>query len=336
MSLQQVYDNMEGCKFEEKFSLTRQSDTEYIGKHPLEPFREGARGTYGGEFVAQLLNAAWESVEDLEFEIHSLHLYFLKAGLKELVMRYEVTPTSQGRNYCLRLVRCFQLHLNQLCFVLMASFTRNNNVQQRKVDYAALSDQEKFHPRTRVPFEFSRRPHYTFDKYFAKIDELPLLEHTNGNLVTAIPQETLKMLEREKRKNEDPALKQFGIFFKVNDNFGGAKHNLRARMVAFAFASDSAYLNTLIRAVYGTMMDKHMDFFRVSLDHLIHIHDTNFDPTEWMFLDYKFVRMSNDRVLVNVSYFTEDRRLVATVLQEALALIPLTTVEKARGGSYKL
>lgn len=334
MSLQEVYDNPEVSKMEEKFALVRKSDTEFEGKYPLENFREDARGIFGGEFVAQSLNAAWETVEDPEFQVHSLHSYFLKAGSTQSVMKYEVTPTSQGRNYCSRLVKAYQLHNNLLCFIEMVSFTRKNDIQQRKVDYAALSDQEKFHPRTKVPFEFSRKPHYTFDKYINKLDNMSVFTHTNGNVSLVFPKETMKATEQQKK--EDPGLRQFSMFMKVNDNVDVAKNNLRARMMDFAFLSDLTYLSTILRTVLDEWSNKSMDFFRVSLDHTVHIHDTNFDPTEWLFLDYRFVRMSNDRVLVTVSFFTPDKRLVATVLQEALALIPLSTLEKTRGGSYKL
>lgn len=343
MSLQEVYDNPDVCKLEEKFSVTRQleqSETgsesntiNYVAKYPLEPFRDGARGTYGGEFVAQSLVAAWESISEKGFDIHSLHSYFLKAGLQKSVMRYEVTSTSQGRNYCSRLVKCYQLHTNELCFILMASFTRNNSVESRQRAFAALEDEKKHHPRTKVPFEFLRKPNYTFDKYKKKIDKMAHLEHTNGNMVHILLPEVWKGTNRERKV--DPGNREFGMFFKVLDNTDQAKNPKQAKMIDFAFASDSFYLSTVLRAVFPTL-DYSKDFFRVSLDHTVYYHDTNFDPTEWMFLDYKFTRLSNDRVLVISQYFTMDKRLVATVLQEAMALFPLALAEKSRYGTYKL
>lgn len=341
MSLQTVYDNTQICKLEEKFSVVKSENTPgadpktflFEGKYPLEPFREGTRGTYGGEFVAQALVAAYDSIEDKDFDVHSLHSYFLKAGLMDSNMRYEVTITSEGRNYCNRLVKCYQIHSNELCFILMASFTRANSIQQRQESFGALDEEKMNHPRTKVPFEFLREPFYTFDKYKHKLDKLPQLEHTNGNLMHIITPEVWKATDKEKLI--DPGRREFGIFFKVIDNTKLAKEPRKANMVDFAFASDSFYLSTVMRAVFP-LLDYKKDFFRVSLDHTIHFHDTNFDPTEWMFIDYKFVRLSNDRVLVTSLYFTLDRRLVASVLQEAMALFPLKLALQSKHGSYKL
>lgn len=338
--LEEVYNNADVCKLEEKFSVVRSPESgadakviDFKANYPLEPFREGTRGTYGGEFVAQSLVAAWDSISDPEFDIHSLHSYFLKAGLMRSVMRYEVTVTSQGRNYCSRLVKCYQLHTNELCFMLMASFTRNNNIHKRQGLFSSLDQEKQVHPRTKIPFEFLRKPHYTFDKYKDKIDNMSHLEHTNGNMIHVMLPETWRGSRREHKV--DPGNREFGMFFKVVDNPLQAKNPHHTKMVDFAFASDSFYLSTVMRAVFPKL-DYSKDFFRVSLDHTIYIHDTNFDPTEWMFLDYKFTRLSNDRVLVISLYFTMDKRLVATVLQEAMALFPLKLAELSKYGSYKL
>lgn len=338
--LEELYDNPDVCKLEEKFSVVRSPEStpeakvmEFTANYPLEPFREDTRGTYGGEFVAQSLVAAWDSIADPEFDIHSLHSYFLKAGLMKSVMRYEVTVTSEGRNYCSRLVKCYQLHSNELCFILMASFTRNNDIHKRQEQFSALDQEKQLHPRTKVPFEFLRSPHYTFDKYKDRLDELSQLEHTNGNLIHAMIPETWRGTKKE--EHVDPGNREFGLFFKVVDNPSRAKNPHRTKMVDFVFASDSIYLSTVMRAVLPKL-DYSKDFFRVSLDHTVYIHDTNFDPTEWIFLDYKFVRLSNDRVLVTSLYFTMDKRLVATVQQEAMTLFPLGLVKLSKHGSYKL
>lgn len=335
MSLQEVYDNPEISTMEEKFSVIRNSDTEFVGKYPLETFAPGARGTYGGELVSQGLLVAWESVEGKEFTPHSFHLYFLAAGLGDLVMRWEVTMASQGKNYCSRMVRCYQLHTEKLVFMQMVSFVKNNLVKLRKEAFAALSEQEQFHPRTKVPFEFLRKPHYIFDKYMKNVDDLPSLQHTNGNLTHAIPPEVLKVSSKD--RNVDPGSRELGLFFKVNDDLSLTSDKLRAQIIDLTFASDSFYLGTLPRALGLLVMDKLASaFFRVSLDHTVYFHDLDFDPTQWMFLDYKFVRMTNDRVLVIALVFTPDRRLVATIQQEALAFIPLNVVERMDGGTYKL
>lgn len=322
-------------KLEEKFSLIRKSKSQFVGKHPLEPFMEGGRGSYGGDFVAQTLLVAWESIEDKEFHPHSLHSYFLKAGLSESPMRYEVENTSDGRNFCSRLVRCYQLHSGQLCFMLMASFIKDNNIVSRKQKFANLSEEQKVHERTSVPFEFLREPIDLFDKYADKIDELTQFEHTNNNITHAIPLETFAVQEGE--ENLDPGSKQFGLFAKVNDDLRNAKDKLKASVIDLAFLTDSFFLGTMTRAVGIPLTHKNSNnFFRVSLDHAIYFHDTDFDPTQWMFLDYRFHRMSNDRILVTALFFTLEKKLVATVSQEAIAFMPMRVVKHSKAGTYKL
>lgn len=334
MRLHDVYQDPTISTLEEKFSLIRKSSTEFVGKYPLEAFHEDARGTYGGEFVAQSLVAAMDSVSDKEFQPHSLHSYFLKAGRRESPMRYEVKVTSEGRNFCNRLVQCYQQHTGELCFILMVSFARNNLICKRKSDFAALSQVDQEHPRAKVPYEFLRQPHFTFDKYIHHIHSLPHEEHINSNIVHAVPPETWKVANDE---SLELARKEFGVFFKVNDNMELMNDRVKGRLIALVFASDSFFLGTLVRAM-GLSLDDPVSrrFFRVSLDHLVFFHDIDFDPTKWMFFDYRFARMSNDRVLVIVLIFSHDRRLVATVTQEAIAYVPLGIAKKGKGGSYKL
>lgn len=337
MSLAEVYSNTEVCKLEEKFTVVKKSDSVWEGKYPLEPFRPDARGVYGGEFAAQSVAAAFESVEDKEFTPHSFHSYFLKAGLNESVMRYEVTNTSQGRNYCNRLVKVFQSHSNQLCYILMISFTRNNLILARKTAFANLSEEQKYNPKTKIPLEFSKAPHPWFTKYKDNVDELPAFEHTNGNLVSALPYELLKFDREGEEFKKDIPSRRYGGFVKVNNNLKLAKDVARQKIIDLAFVSDSFFLTTIVRAMGIPLLEKNvLDFFRVSLDHNVYIHDVDFDPTDWMFMDYNFERMSNDRPLCIVELYSRDGRQIASIQQEALAYVPIKLANRSVGGSYKL
>ncbi|CUM46383.1 uncharacterized protein AC631_03094 [Debaryomyces fabryi] len=328
MSIEEIYNNVKVCKLEEKFSLKKLSDTVLEGNYPLEPFKEGARGTYGGEFVSQGLLAAWETVDDPDFSPHSFHSYFLKAGSIESVMRWEVTKTMEGRNYCNRLVHCYQQHNNQLCFILTASFTRNNSIQQRKLDYET-------NPGTKIPFEFQRSPQYFFEKYYDKLDDMQYFEHTNGNLQHIVPPEYFTGMPSD-FLSQETGMRDIGFFVRVNDDISLAKDELKARLISMAFASDSFYLSLLVCSLGIPLSIEIFNFFRVSLDHTVYFHDTDFDPTKWLFLDYRFSRMSNDRVLCQCQVFNEKGTMVVSIVQEAIALIPKKYIDKAVGGSYKL
>lgn len=337
MSLEELYNKDDVSRLEEKFSVVKKLETEYEGKYPLEQFREGARGVYGGEFAAQTLLAAYDSVEDPEFSPHSLHSYFLKAGSTESTMRFEVEKTSQGRNYCSRLVKVYQLHTNQLCYIMIVSFTRKNLIDQRKKEFAELDEDKKYHPRTKIPLEFTSGPHPWFDKYVDRLDELPSFEHTNGNLFTVLPPEVIRNKPTGEELSLEIPYRRYGGFFRVNDRLDLAKNKDKQRHIDLAFGSDSYFLVTMVRALGIPLMSKGaLDFFRVSLDHTVYFHDNDFDPTDFMFMDYNFERLSNDRVLCSVRIYGRNRKHIATVAQEALTYVPLALADKAQGATYKL
>lgn len=337
MSLEELYENPNVSRMEEKFSVIKKLDTEYEGKYPLELFREGARGVYGGEFAAQSLLAAYDYVDDPEFSPHSFHSHFLKAGLNQLKMRFEVEKTSQGRNYCSRLVKTYQLHTNQLCYIMTVSFVRKNLIDQRKKEFAQLGDDQKYHPRTKIPIEFTSSPHPWFDKYVKKLDSLPSFEHTNGNLLTVLPPEVMRENPLKKELSLEIPYRHYGGFFKVNDDLSKAKNPDKQRHIDLTFGSDSYFLMTMVRALGIPLMSKGaLDFFRVSLDHTVYFHDSDFDPTDFMFMDYNFERLANDRVLCSVKIYSRQRKHVATVIQEALTFVPLALADRARGATYKL
>lgn len=327
MSIVEVY-NTNVCKIEEKFSLKKISDSVLEGNYPLEAFKKGARGTYGGEFISQGILAAWETVEDPDFSPHSFHSYFLKAGSDQSVMRWEVTKTNDGRNYCNRLVRCYQKHTNKLCFMLTASFTRSNSIKQRKLEFET-------NPGTKVPFEFQRSPQYFFNKYYDKLDDMPYFEHTNGNLQHIIPPEYETGMPSD-FLSQETGMREIGFFVRVNDDVSLAKNKLKTKLASMAFASDSLYLSLMVCSLGIRLRPEIFEFFRVSLDHTVYYHDIDFDPTKWLFLDYRFSRMSNDRILCQCQVFNEEGNMVVSIIQEAMAVIPKKYLDQAVGGSYKL
>lgn len=58
---------------------------------------------YGGQVVAQALWAALQTVKP-EYEPHSLHAYFIRAGTLEEPVRFEVDRLRDGRSFCTRAV----------------------------------------------------------------------------------------------------------------------------------------------------------------------------------------------------------------------------------------
>ncbi|HEY5154898.1 MAG TPA: acyl-CoA thioesterase domain-containing protein [Acidimicrobiales bacterium] len=71
----------------------------YVGSGPRYPWG----GLYGGQIVAQGLQAASETVEP-GFVAHSLRAYFIRRGDHTEPVRYEVDRIRNGRSFCTRRV----------------------------------------------------------------------------------------------------------------------------------------------------------------------------------------------------------------------------------------
>lgn len=315
MSLEEVYDNDDICRIEEKFALIEieGKPTEgkvihnYIGKYPLEPFRDGGRGTYGGELVCQGILAAWASISDPDMSPHSMHSYFAKAGSDESPLRWEVQEINNGKRYANRLAMGYQSHTNVLVYIIQVSFVKHNSFEQRK----QLTNEKRL--------KFQKQPQQFFYKYKDRLDDMNYIQHTHDFLLNIVPPE---YLEPTYGVNFDTrGSSEFGFFVKFNDNLDNVKDLQKTKLTQLAYISDSFYLGTIIKAlglpIIGRKFD-HFEFFRVSLDHAIYFHDNDYDPNEWLFIDYRFSNFNNDRVLCQCSIFTLQGKMVASIVQEGL------------------
>jgi acyl-CoA thioesterase II len=71
----------------------------YVGVGPDYPWG----GLYGGQIVAQALRAGAATVEE-QFDVHSLHAYFVRRGDSREPIRYEVDRLRNGRSFVTRRV----------------------------------------------------------------------------------------------------------------------------------------------------------------------------------------------------------------------------------------
>jgi len=71
----------------------------FAGKSPSSP-----RRVFGGQVLAQALNAAIRTVEETDRQAHSMHAYFLRPGDPRKQIIYEVDPIRDGRSFTTRRV----------------------------------------------------------------------------------------------------------------------------------------------------------------------------------------------------------------------------------------
>lgn len=93
----------------------------------------GARGIFGGAIIAQCLAAAQRTIPD-DFNIHSMHCYFVLAGDSEIPVIYHVEHVREGRSFATRTVQARQR--GRVIFTTTLSFVKMNSAGKRKVEHA--------------------------------------------------------------------------------------------------------------------------------------------------------------------------------------------------------
>ncbi|CAO3682941.1 unnamed protein product [Rhizopus stolonifer] len=105
----------------------------------------GARGVFGGQIVAQALRAAFYTVPE-DFDVHSLHSYFILAGSSTVPVIYQVRRLRDGRSYATRYVTASQN--GKVIFVCSFSFAKPDTKN------VSLTHQVKM-PKVPSPDEFT-------------------------------------------------------------------------------------------------------------------------------------------------------------------------------------
>lgn len=94
----------------------------------------GARGIYGGAVIAQCLAAAQKTVPE-DFNVHSMHCYFVLNGNSELPVMYTVEHVREGRSFATRTVQARQR--GQPIFTVTLSFMREKSGGKQTVEHEA-------------------------------------------------------------------------------------------------------------------------------------------------------------------------------------------------------
>jgi acyl-CoA thioesterase-2 len=99
----------------EVLDLEQVEGDRYLGRSPKTLLQR----TFGGQVAAQSLVAATRTVPE-ELGVHSLHGYFLREGLVDNPIHYEVDRIRDGRSFCTR--RVTGLQGDRAIFTMTASF----------------------------------------------------------------------------------------------------------------------------------------------------------------------------------------------------------------------
>ena len=258
----------------------------------------GSRAVFGGQVLAQALNAATRTVPEDRFA-HSLHGYFLLPGDIKAPIEYEVDLTRDGGSFTTRRVVAWQY--GKAIFVTAASFQKEEEGLDHQIEMLNVP-----------PPESLESIADTAKRFASQLPHKPKWLFSEERPIDFRPVEAINPLNPGKR----PPFRH--VWFRSNGKLPDAKPFHRYTM---AYASD---FNLLVSA----LLPHNVSFFTqkglkmASIDHAIWFH-RNFRADEWLLYAIDSPSASNARGFCRGSIFTRDGKLVASVTQEGLIRVPM-------------
>jgi len=247
---------------------------------------------FGGQVLAQSLNAAYATVPDDRYA-HSMHGYFILGGNLDIPITYEVDIIRDGKSFTTRRVVAFQK--GRAIFNMSASF----QLHQEGVNHQfampnlippekLLSDLEQLEVQKITPKVYNR-----FKKIKPEVIEFRPLEKLNLNNAV-----------------DEPAESNFWLRSKEKTPFGmPIQHQL------LAYISDYGLLRTATLP-HRNELSSGNTFF-ASLDHALWFHrDFRFD--NWLLYSTDSPSASNARGFARGSIYDQSGFLIASSAQEGL------------------
>jgi acyl-CoA thioesterase-2 len=258
--------------------------------------------TFGGQVAAQALVAAGRTAGDRA--VHSLHSYFLRPGRPTSPIIYLVDRVRDGGSFTTRRVDAVQY--GETIFTLSASFKRHEEGRdhqrpmptvrspEESLDLykaAAEAGDSRGDSMTRLVLELrSPDPTTRFAGSTVETDNSDLADDTAGLLDEDIPRRRFWMRAADQLP-DDPLL----------------------HVCALAYMSDLTLAGTATLR-HDIPVDELM---LASLDHAMWFHRP-FRADQWLLFSVESPSSGDGRGLASGEFYTEDGRLVASVMQEAL------------------
>ena len=257
----------------------------FVGNSPARPKR-----IFGGQVLAQTLNAATRSVEDDRIA-HSMHAYFLRPGDPSKQIVFEVDPIRDGRSFTTRRVVAKQDA--RAIFSTSISFQKAEDGLEHQATMPDVPPPEE----VETDEVYWQR---MAEKYPDKLSKPPVqaIERRNIN--------------RRDYLDPQPAEPVQHMWFKAPDGLGD---NLNVHQTIMAYISDFGLLGAATLPHPYTGMSN--DLQAASLDHAIWFHKP-FRVDEDLLYTMDSTCAAGGRGFSRGMFFTRDGELVASTVQEAL------------------
>lgn len=246
---------------------------------------------FGGQVLAQSIHAAYQTVEAGRF-VHSLHSYFLLLGDLSVPIIYNVERIRDGGSFSTR--RVVAIQKGRPIFILSASFQTVQEGLEHQIEM----------PNVPPPYEL-----LTDEQLIESIkDTLP---ETYQQYIIPRPME-FRPVENFDYVNPRKAVPFRHIWIKAKQAIDVP---LPMHHQLLSYISDYNLLLTAMLPHRGTTALE--DVFFASLDHAMWFHRP-FRTDEWLLFATDSPSASNARGFSRGNFFTEDGKLVASVVQEGL------------------
>jgi acyl-CoA thioesterase-2 len=255
--------------------------------------RGGVGRVFGGEVIAQALNAAEATVPD-DRPAHSLHAYFLRGGSEEHISDYQVTRDFDGGSFSNRRVVASQQ--GRPILNLTASFQRHEEGLHH-ID-AEMPD---------VPPPEELEAEEVVRRRFAE-QARPEARH---HFLSQRPVE-MRAVEGRHWMNPVPAPPRSHSWFKT---VAALPDDPSIHRAILAYASDMTLLGTC--ALPHGLSWARGEVVSASLDHAVWFHEP-FRADEWLLYATDSPWSGGGRGFNRGRIFTRDGRLVASVAQEGM------------------
>lgn len=247
---------------------------------------------FGGHVIAQAMEAAEKTV-DPQYSIHSFHSYFLRPGIADQPIIYDVDPIRDGRSFVTR--RVVAIQNGEAIFTLAASFHVGEEGVAHQIDMPDmpqpedLDDDEAYYEKALKAFAAGPKQRAYLPFETRAIDRMDL----------------------ENIKPKDPVT---GYWLKLKQPIGDDQA-LHRRLLAFI--SDFAFLSSNLRPHAMIPRDSRLKTV-ASLDHAMWFHREKFSVNEWIFYKTEGYWSGKGRGLARGALYARDGRLIASTAQESL------------------
>ena len=269
-------------------TLKKINETKFSGKNYKPPWNR----VFGGQVLAQSLNAAYRTVQENRF-VHSIHGYFILPGDIEVPIIYEVDNLRDGGSFSTRRVIAYQN--NKAIFNMAASFQLNQKGLEHQMKVPNVKKPDKLMNVQEIKKE---------ENIPSKL--LNIINSVHPSIIEMRPvEDILNKLSDDSKANND-------IWFKTKKKLS---LKLPVKQQLLAYFSDYSLLLT------GTFPHRSRinksRVFTASLDHSIWFHRA-FNIDDWLLYQIKSPIASNSRVFSRGNIFNNEGSLVASVAQEGL------------------